>query len=160
MKKLPFAPLVPFLFLVACGGSGQMTGPGSGMMDGPGAMGVAFMSVSPQGGMMGVSTTTPLIFRFGGPMGVGMEQYFDLHMGDLAGPTVPMTCGWSADRTTLTCNPAAPLELYTTYTIHMGGGLTDGNGRPGGYDTHGPMMGSGWRNANGSYGMVFTFTTA
>ena len=25
---------------------------------------------------------------------------------------------------------------------------------------HGPMMGSGWRGSNGSYGMSFTFTTA
>jgi hypothetical protein len=64
----------------------------------------------------------------------------------------------------------------------MGGGITDANGRPAGYDTYGPMMGgqwimggmmtgthagmswgmmgNGWRHANGSYGMVFTFTTA
>jgi hypothetical protein len=181
MKKIVLIPLVPFLF-AACGGSDRMTGPGSGMMGGTGAVGAAFMSVFPQGGMLGVMTTTPLSFRFGGPMAPGMEQYFDLHMGGLDGPVVPMSCGWSADRTTLTCNPAAPLQPRTSYTIHMGGGLTDANGRPAGYDTYGPMMGgqwiiggmmtgshggmswgmmgNGWRHANGSYGMVFTFTTA
>ena len=65
----------------------------------------------------------------------------------------------------------------------MGGALTDGNGQPVGYDSYGPMMGgqwvmggtmpgihgggmgwgmmgNGWRHANGSYGMTFTFTTA
>jgi hypothetical protein len=159
-----------------------MTGPGAGMMAGASPIGAGFMSVTPQGGMAGVSATAPLSFRFGGPMAPGMEQYFDLHLGGLDGPVVPMSCGWSADRTTLTCDPSAPLQPRTTYTIHMGGGLTDANGRPVGYDTYGPMMGgqwiaggmmtgthggmgwgmmgSGWRHANGSNGMVFTFTTA
>lgn len=166
--------VLSLLALAACGGN-AMTGPGP-------AMGTAFLSVNPQGGMMGVATSTPLSFRFGGPMAPGMEQYFDLHMGGLDGPVVPMSCGWSADRTTLTCNPAAPLQPRTTYTIHMGGGMMDADARPVGFDTYGPMMGgqwimggmmagthagmswgmmgNGWRNANGAYGMAFSFTTA
>ena len=183
-RTMPFAVLSAGLLAACGGGQDHMTnaGPvGSGMMGGT-TTGAAFLSLVPQGGMMGVSSTTPLSFRFGGPMAPGMEQYFDLHMGGLDGPVVPMSCGWSADRTTLTCNPAAPLQPRTTYTIHMGGGITDANGRPAGYDAYGPMMGgqwltggmmtashggmgwgmmgANWRHANGSYGMVFTFTTA
>ena len=37
---------------------------------------------------------------------------------------------------------------------HVGGGMVSAGGMGWG------MMGGGWRNANGSYGMVFTFTTA
>ena len=183
MRNIALLFVVPSLFLAACGGSDRMTGSGSGMMGGPTTTGAAFMSVSPQGGTSGVSPATPLSFRFGGPMAPGMEQYFDLHVGGLEGPMVPMSCGWSAERTTLTCNPAAPLQPRTTYAIHMGGGLADASGHPVGYEGYGPMMGgqwiqggtmpgmhgggmgwgmmgNGWRHANGSYGMVFTFTTA
>jgi len=114
-------------------------------------------------------------------MGAGMEQYFDLHMGDLSGAEVAMSCAWSADRTQLTCTPGSPLASRTTYALHMGGGMmssggvavdyTAGPGMGGQWimggmmtGTHGGMgwgtMGSGWHNPNGSYGMVFTFTTA
>ena len=86
MKKIVLISLVPVSFLAACGGSDRMTGPGSGMTTGPATMGAAFMSVSPQGGMTGVSPTAPLSFRFSGPMAPGMEQYFDLHRGGLDGP--------------------------------------------------------------------------
>jgi hypothetical protein len=67
------------------------------------------------------------------------------------------------------------------YAIHLGGGMAGANGVAvdctsglglggqwimGGMmtGTHGGMgwgmMGNGWRNANGSYGMMFSFTTA
>ncbi len=93
-----------------------------------------------------------------------------------------MGCAWSPDRTTLTCRPSSPLAHHTTYDIHLGGGMMSAAGGAVDYTTYGPgmggqwimggmmsrthggmawgMMGSGWRNANGSYGMVFTFTTA
>jgi hypothetical protein len=179
MKKMLMLCLACSTSLVACGGSDSVTGPGGG---GANTTGAAFMSVSPQGGMTGVSMTTPLSFRFGGAMASGMEQFFDLHMGGLDGPLVPMTSGWSTDRTTLTCILAGPLQQKTTYTIHMGGHLTDANGHSVNYDTNGAMMGgqwimggmmtgthtgmqwgmmgTGWRHTNGSYGMAFTFTTA
>lgn len=154
-----------------------MNGSGSGT-----SAGAAFMSVSPAGGEVSVAVGSPITFRFNGAMGGGMEQYVDLHMGDLSGPVVAMTRAWSADRTVLTCTPASPLASRTTYAIHLGGGMMSAGGVAVDYTTYGPamggqwimggmmtgthggmgwgMMGSGWRNANGSYGMVFTFTTA
>jgi hypothetical protein len=149
---------------------------------GMGSQGAAFMSVTPQGGAAGVSVAGPIVLRFGGAMGVGIDQYVDLHLGNLAGPEVPLTCGWSADRSTLTCTPQGPLTPRTTYVIHVGGGMMTQASQPLDYIQYGPMMGGqwimggmmgashsggpwgmmgpGWRNANGSYGMAFTFTTA
>ncbi len=168
------------LLAVGCGGgNGTMMGPNP---SGTGSTGASFMSVTPQGGATGVSVSAPIMFRFGAAMGAGMEQYVDLHMGDLAGPNVPMSCGWSGDRTTLTCTPQGPLSSRTSYVVHLGGGMMTQAGQPLDYARYGPMMGgqwimggmmgsshggdpwgmmgSGWRNANGSYGMAFTFTTA
>ena len=105
----------------------------------------------------------------------GMEQYVDLHEGDLDGPRVPIRCGWSSDRTTLGCTPDAPLEHQARYTLHIGGGMMDADDHPvdlglmgpqmGGQwamggSHHGPMMGNAWRGSNGSYGMFFSFNTA
>jgi hypothetical protein len=94
---------------------------------------------------------------------------------------MPMNCGWSTDRTLLTCTLASPLAAHTTYAIHLGGGMMSAGGAAVDYTaglgmggqwimggmmtgSHGGMawgmMGSGWRNANGSYGMMFSFTTA
>jgi hypothetical protein len=166
---------------VACGGGSSMTdsgmnGSGSGTL--PGA---AFMSVSPAGGATGMADGSSLTFQFSGAMAAGMEQYVDLHTGDLSGAEVAMSCAWSADRTLLTCTPVSPLAAHTTYAIHLGGGMMSSGGAVVDYTaglgmggqwimggmmtgTHGGMgwgmMGSGWRNANGSYGMAFAFTTA
>jgi len=165
----------------ACGGGSSMTGSGGNGSGGGTSAGAAFMSVSPAGGATGMAVGSPMTFRFSGAMGAGMEQYFDLHMGDLSGAEVAMSCAWSADRTQLTCTPGSPLASRTTYALHMGGGMmssggvavdyTAGPGMGGQWimggmmtGTHGGMgwgtMGSGWHNPNGSYGMVFTFTTA
>ncbi|MCM2258367.1 MAG: Ig-like domain-containing protein [Vicinamibacteria bacterium] len=163
-----------------CGGtSNGMMGPGG---VGASASGATFMSVAPQGGAAGVSTSGVITFRFGAAMGAGMEQFVDLHRGDLGGPTVPMNFAWSADRTTLICTPQASLTSGTRYVVHLGGGMTTRAGQPLDYAQYGPMMGgqwiqggmmgashggsgwgmmgSGWQNSNGSYGMAFTFTTA
>jgi hypothetical protein len=164
----------------ACGGSSGM-GP---MAGGPGAGGSgsapAFMAVTPAAGATAVATGTSLMLRFSAPMADGMEQYVDLHRGDLSRSIVPIVCVWSEGRTLLTCTPVAPLAPRTTYAIHLGGGMTSAAGLPvdltngltmggqwimGGMmrGTHAGMgwatMTSGWRNVNGSYGMVFTFTT-
>ena len=167
------------LLAVGCGGGTDRTMMGASLGTGrPGAM---FVSVAPQGGATGVSTSAPIVLRFGGVMGSGMEQYVDLHVGDLAGATMPMDCGWSGDRTTLTCTPQEPLAPRTTYVVHLGGGLMTRPGQPLDYGRYGPlmggqwimgamiggahaggpwgMMGPNWRNANGSYGMAFSFTT-
>ena len=167
----------------ACGGGNDTMGPGMGGSGGGGASaGVAFMSVSPAAGATGVAVGSPIVFRFSGAMGAGMEQYVDLHVGDLSGAELAMGCSLSADRTQLSCTPASPLVPHTTYAIHLGGGTMSARGTLVAYTTYGPgaggqwimggmmtgthggmawgMMGSGWRNPNGSYGMFFTFTTA
>lgn len=141
-----------------------------------------FMSIAPQGGAMGVSGSVSMVLRFNAAMGSGMEQYVDLHMGGVAGPTMPMNCSWSTDRTTLTCTPRNPLAPGTTYVTHLGGGLMTQSGQYLDCAQYGPMfggqwimggmmtgshagiawtmMGPNWRNTNGSQGMAFAFTTA
>ena len=121
------------LSVVGCGSDMPM-GPGT-MGSGPNGPGAtpgdtpAFMSVIPAGGAMGVSPNAPITFRWGTPMGFGMEQFVDLHEDDLGGLTVPMSCAWSADQTTLTCTPTAPLQPGTRYVVHVGGGMLGVNGQ-------------------------------
>ncbi len=182
MKAITVATALVFglAFLAVGCGSGDaslMMGPsGAGSQTG-----ASFMSVAPQGGTMGVSGSTSMVFRFGAAMGIGMEQFVDLHMGNLAGTTMPMNCGWSSDRTTLTCTPQGPLSPRSTYVLHLGGGMMTQSGQALDYAQYGPMMGgqwiaggmmggshaggpwtmmgTTWHNANGSYGMAFSFTT-
>lgn len=137
--------------------------------------------ISPAPSATGVATSTRLSFTFSRPMMPGMEQYLDLHLGGIGGPVVPLTCGWNAGQTTLTCIPAAPLAPGTRYTVHMGGGMMDESGRMvsmedltamggqwatgemvGGGHSGQPagMMGPGWRHGSGHYGMLFEFTTS
>src|SRR3972149_11478141 len=172
-------PLVVVLLATAACGGGSMNGPAMGMT-GPSET-TSLVSVTPRGHASGVAQNAAMMFQFSGPMGAGMEQFFDLHMGDIGGPVVPMTCAWATDRTTLTCTPNAPLNPGTQYVMHIGGGMQDANGRPvemeqygmpmGGQwatqgmmgATHGEMpwsmMSPGWRHPNGSFGMVFSFFT-
>jgi hypothetical protein len=141
---------------------------------------VSLASVTPPPGATSVSTTTTVVASFSQPMMAGMEQYVDLHQGGVDGPIMPMSCAWNGDRTTLTCTPNNPLAGGTQYTIHMGAGMMDGlgdmmdvadwttmggqwatGGMMGG--THGGMavgmMGAGWTDGSGHYGMLFPFTT-
>ncbi len=136
------------------------------------------LDVIPTGGATGVDPTQPIVVSFSGPMQMGMEMYVALHEGDVRGPVVPGTDTWSADGKTLTFTPAAVLKPGTAYTLHLGGGMLDADGDEIGYDEcvdrmggqwatqqmmgggmGSGMMGPGWQNANGSYGMIFTFTT-
>lgn len=181
---MPIRALSLVLILLAVINSAGCGDNNGAPMTGPSSIGAgaAFMSVSPQGGATGVPTDTAVTFRFGVAMGLGMEQFVDLHVGDLAGPVVPMSCGWSTDRTVMTCTPQGTLRPQTTYALHMGGGMMSLAGSPIDYDQYGGMMGgqwitggmmgpshggmpwgtmgSGWRNSNGGYGMVFSFRTA
>ena len=158
-----------------------MTGCGSSDPAAPTPASTELLSVSPAGGSTGISTATAVIMTFSGPMMSGMEQYLDLHHGDAAGQLVPITCAWSADRMTMTCAASQPLDPNTTYTIHMGAGMRDADDHPVDLPTHmagnggewfmptmmGSMhagmpmsgMGAGWSGANGSFGMLFPFTT-
>lgn len=183
MKRNTLATALVFglaFLTVGCGAGGDdsMMGPSRAGSSQPGA---SFMSVTPQGGMMGVPGSTAMVFRFGAAMGYGMEQYVDLHKGDLAGPTTHMNCLWSTDRTILTCTPRSPLSPRTTYVMHLGGGLMTQAGQALDYSQHGPMMGgqwitggmmsnshagaawammgANWHHTNGSHGMAFSFTT-
>ncbi|HEU4566198.1 MAG TPA: Ig-like domain-containing protein [Gemmatimonadaceae bacterium] len=139
----------------------------------------AVTDVVPAGGAAGVSTTAPIRITFSHSMRAGMEAYVALYQGPIATANrVAGTPAWSPDRTMLTFTPAAPLVPHTTYSLHIGGGMMDANGRPIDYSQcqrlggqqvmsgmmgggmAGGMMGTGWQGANGGYGMVFTFTTA
>jgi hypothetical protein len=185
MERFVSSSLVAAALLLgamACGGNSQS---GSQMMTGPPSTavssGTVLAAVVPAGNAVSVSTSAAIVMRFNHAMAAGMERYMDLHEGDTSGPTVPLSCGWSSDRTTLTCQPQAPLKPQTRYAIHMGDGMMDTDNRPvgmdpglllggqwlmagmmGGMHAGSPMgmMSSGWMGSNGSYGMVFAFTTA
>lgn len=138
-------------------------------------------SVSPTAGATGVNPSTSIMVRFSGPMAAGMEQYVDLHQGDISGPIASMNCTFSADRTTLTCTHDQ-LQSHTGYTIHMGSGMMDAGGHPVEVESHGMaiggepvtgqmmggmhggqpmgMMGQDWQDSDGHFGMEFTFQTS
>ena len=154
----------------------------------------ALLSVLPQGGATGVDPTGPVVIEFSHPMMSGMEEYADVHEGDVEGPLVEGSWSWNDDFTTLTFTPSAPLKSQTLYVIHIGGGMTDENGQHINYGMFGTGMGGQWMTqqmhqggqhgsgsgqggmgggmggtgmgagwthpGNGSYGMVFSFTTA
>lgn len=142
----------------------------------------SLVAVSPAPGTTGVDPSGTITMTFSGAMLTSMMQYVDLHQGTIAGPVVPMTCSWSNDNTTLTCQPNQPLQPGTSYVLHMGGGMMNANGDPVDVEHHGMtiggqpvsggmmggmhggqgtgMMGSGWMDPDGHYGMEFTFTTA
>ena len=146
---------------------------------------VSVVSLVPTGGATGVDPAAPVVITFSGPMATGMEAYVALHHGDVTGPVVGGTWTWSPDRTMLTFTPTMPLDSTSTYALHMGGGMRDSTGGSvdyqqcasqydgqwvtgammgaggmgGGMMGDSTMMGPGWRSGNGTYGMVFTFTT-
>jgi hypothetical protein len=172
LLRITFAVIGPALGLAACSDN-DTTAPGSD---------TTFEAVTPSAGATDVDPAGPITVRFSGPMGTGMEQYVDLHRGDIGGPIAPMNCAWSADRTTLTCTPGVPLQPGTGYTIHLGSGMMDGSGRPVEMEDHGRqlggqpltgqmmggmhgdqpagMMGTGWRHPGDDHlGMAFRFET-
>lgn len=137
---------------------------------------------------------TEVVVAFDGPLMEGMEGFAMLHRGEVTGPEVPGDWTASPDRTALTFTPAAALEPGTLYTVHLGGGMMDEDGRHADLAAHGLQMGGDWATdemmgggvmdqgsmmgrgmggamgaahmgqgwqhpENGSYGMVFSFTT-
>lgn len=158
-----------------------LTGCREGMMSVEGNDAAIVVAVTPAAGASAVDPLAPLVIEFRGRMMPGAEQFVALHEGDSpAGPVVPGTWSWSADRRVLTYSHPAGLRSRTRYTIHLGGGLADDNRRPidhagcarlgartatpdmmSGVDmgSGGGMMAPGWRDAQGTYGMLFTFTT-
>ncbi len=149
-------------------------GCGSTMMDTE--LATQLLSVSPRGGSVNVPLSADIVLTFNQAMMAGMEQYVALHQGTITGPPTPMNCNWSDGQRTLTCRLAQPLTAAARYTVHIGGGMMNNGGQRVGMDRNGTrmggqwamggmmagradMMGTGWMHPNGSYGMVFEFTT-
>lgn len=154
----------------------------------PGGGDTALLSVSPQGGSTDVDPGSAISIEFSGSMQDGMEMYVAVHVGDLTGPEVDGTWTWNGEHTHLGFSPTQPLMPETVYSLHVGGGMMDQAGHGIDVDTHGPHMGGdwatddmmgggshmggsshtghgshmgeGWEHSNGSFGMVFSFTTA
>lgn len=141
------------------------------------------LSVVPEGGAVDVDPAEPIVVTFDHSLGPMMTDYAALHEGDVTGPEVAGTWSLSDDGTRLTFTQDEPLKSATEYTIHLGGGMMDADGEHvdlgtngghmGGEWVDGSMMqggmmggqhshmGEGWQDPeNGSYGMVFSFTTA
>ncbi len=140
----------------------------------------AFVSIVPIGGDTDVDPNAPVVIQFDHAMQMGMEMYAALHEGDVTGPEVAGTWTWSDDDTVLTFTPDQPLLPGTQYTVHLGGGMMDAHGGTVDFDSNGthmggdwatgdmmggmmgghPHMDEGWEHSNGTFGMVFSFTTA
>ncbi len=141
----------------------------------------ALSAVVPAGGSVGVDPSGAVTISFSRPLRAGMEQYAALHEGGLMGGVVAGRWALAGDRTVLTFTSAAPLARSTGYAIHLGGGLKDEDGRVvdlspgralGGRWATAAMMsdappgspalsrvGIGWLAPDGTYGMIFDFTT-
>lgn len=144
----------------------------------------AVVSVTPSNAAVDVNPGKAIVVTFNRRMMTGMEMRAVLHEGSVTGANVAGSYAWSSDRTTLTFTPSSALKARTGYALHlapdmrvdsgerlnhagctslgarnvtqgmMGGGMMSGGAMGPG------MMGSGWSAMGGSYGMVFTFTTA
>ncbi len=141
----------------------------------------ALAAVVPAGGAVAVDPAGTVVISFTQPLAAGMERFAALHAGDLSGDVVPGAWTLSPDRSTLTFAPAAPLARAATHTIHLGGSLKDSHGQPvdlgpgrilGGQwvtaamlsaampgSAATSMVGYGWLAPDGTYGMIFRFTT-
>lgn len=171
--SLSLLTLLPLLLIAGC--SEEPVGPQVGE--------TALLDVSPAGGSVEVDPDLTVRITFSHPLMSEMEAYAVLHRGEVTGPEVAGSWTLSEDRTVLEFTPAVPLAPGTRYTLHLGGGLMDASGRGVDMQRHGPHlggewagahmmgggggaghgaghMGDGWRHANGSYGMVFSFDTA
>lgn len=144
------------------------------------------LSVLPAAATAGVDPTKPIVITFNMSMMSGMEMLVVVHEGSVTGPQVAGSPSWSADRRVLTVTPATALKAKTTYVVHFSPSLQGTNGKMidlaqctkiGGQYVSGGMMGSGgtgmmggswgpgmmgagWQASDGTFGMLFTFTTA
>lgn len=156
--------------------------------DSPVQVGVSqLLSVTPLDGAMDVGTNPTIEVRFSQPLAPGAEMLIALQLGACPGPVVAGTWSRSPDGRVLSFRPMSALDPGTHYTIHLGGGITDGGGKRIDMETHGPGLGGmwvteamvmgmngmgmgmgsmvshsgpGWRHSNGFYGLAFDFTTA
>jgi hypothetical protein len=143
------------------------------------------LSVLPAAAATGVDPTQPIVITFNMSMMSGMEMLVVVNEGSVTGPQITGSSSWSADRHVLTVTPATTLKAKMTYVVHLSPSLQGANGKTidlaqcakiggqyvsggmmgsgaGGMmdGTWGPgMMGAGWQASNGTFGMLFTFTT-
>jgi hypothetical protein len=146
----------------------------------------AVVSIRPSASTTGVDPSLPITITFSMSMMPGAEMLVVVHEGSVTGPQVAGTSAWSADRKVMTFTPAAMLKAKTTYVVHIAPSITAANGKAvdpasctsiGGHVVTGGMMGSaqsgmmngswgpgmmgaGWKAGDGTFGMMFTFTTA
>lgn len=148
------------------------------------ALAPSLANIQPANATAGVAASAPIVLHFSKAMMSGMEMLVVLHEGTVTGPVVATTTMWSSDRTTLTMTPQSAMKRTTTYVVHMSPSLQDtaghminmtpgtamggqavSSGMMGGATSMmngqwGPgMTGAGWQSANGTFGMMFTFTT-
>lgn len=139
----------------------------------------ALVSIVPLDGAVGVDPTASVTLVFDHALMEGMENFLNVHEGSLGGPSVDGSRERAPDGRTVIFRPTAPLSPATTYVVHVGGGMTGPDGTPVDLGSHGPTMGGDWATGsmmgpggsarhgadgwlhptNGSYGMVFAFTT-
>jgi hypothetical protein len=148
------------------------------------AVSTALVAVQPLDGAAGIDVGANVVLTFDHEIGIGMEAYIRVVEGEVDGEDVLGSWTMSSDRMVLTFTPNEPFSPGTTYFIHMGGGMRDGVGGLVNLQRHGlgmggewvtefmltggrgmgmggqSHMGEGWQHTNGSYGMVFSFTTA
>jgi len=142
------------------------------------------LSVQPTAGATNVDLTTAMEIVFSRPVAAATLGIVALQIGECPGPIVSGQWLLSQDRTVLRFTPLMPLMAGTMYSIHVGGGMMDAEGRPIDLEHYGPGMGGqwvseamangmgatgmgmgvnhagpGWRHVNGTYGLAFTFTT-
>lgn len=180
VARTSVALTVVALWLTACGSSGGPSSPTD-----PAVLAPSLASIQPGNATTGVDPNAPVVLRFNHAMMTGMEMLVVLHEGSINGAAVTTTATWSPDRTTLTLKPQGPMKHATTYVVHlspslqdtaghminmapgamMGGqmvsaGMMGGGAMMGGQMVSAGMMGTGWRAADGTFGMIFAFTTA
>lgn len=175
LATLPLAALL----VAACSSSDTGVSPADAAASAP-----SLASIQPASAATSVTVSVPIVLKFSHAMMTGMEMLVVMHEGSVTGAVVASTATWSTDRTTLTLMPQSPMKHATTYVVHMSpslqdtaghminmssgatmGGQTVSAGMMGGTSMMngqwGPgMMGAGWQAANGTFGMVFSFTTA
>ena len=144
----------------------------------------ALLSVAPEGGAQDVNADAASIeVTFDHAMHDHAADYMAVHEGDVTGPEVMGSWMMEENGTHMRFVPGAGLKEGTRYTIHVGGNMMDEDGNHVDLETYGMGMGGmwatdsmmaggmmggqhahmsgGWQHPdNGSYGMVFSFTTA
>lgn len=145
------------------------------------------LSVAPAGEAVDVALDAPVVVTFDHAMHGHAADYAAVHEGDVTGPVVEGSWMMEENGTVMRFTPGQDWKAGMEYTIHLGGGMTDVEGHHVDMGTHGTHMGGEWATGsmmggthgagmngsqhghtgagwehpeNGSYGMLFTFTTA